>query len=717
MRTNRAPDRNGFAVVTALLLSIVLMALLATMFALTNLEVRSSSVNADITSGFYAAEAGLNVRGELIRAEFQGYRRPAGASPAAGPSDEPCVGANVGSGDFACQTLDVNARTVTTYVVEDERNNDPDDIERTITVPPGELFAGLSAIQYRYSVFSEAVPPGDDRPEALLEMVFRVRLVPLFQFAAFYDKDLEIAPGPDMTLGGRVHANGDLYLSAGATLTIGGQVTAAMRSGGTGGNVHRGRKDRNACEGTVRVRVPGNQAGQALPCSGSSYVPVPNATIDTFQGQIRTRLDTLTVPPPEEFGQGGLYWNEADIRIALDLRNGVDNATPVVLRPELSAGQPQIDPTLTSLLTTCLAADQTARGYTVRPHAGIAGSPTPPQYGDAFPPAGGLPGGDEPGGVRAVEWSNSFRDRRENSNDNARNSFRLMLEVDTRGVLDCLHQNRSDFFAGRDLVDAGIDTARNGGLVWYLSVLGPNATDASSGYGVRVRNGDVLAATVAGAPEINGLTIVSDQALFTSGNFNGAPTRPFTTDPGAPDPADPLWRPAALMADTIHVLSGRRGAFPQDNQNAYSVDGLYTTDAGDLNASGVDRHRLRALGNRVATPTTVAAAFLANTDTTGGRDGTAGQGGAYNGGLENYPRMHERWTNIDLRYAGSFVSLGEPERSTGGWPGTGSPRNVYDPPVRRWVYDARFNDASNLPPLTPRFVYLVQERFIRDFER
>ena len=42
----------------------------------------------------------------------------------------------------------------------------------------------------------------------------------LFQFAVFYTNDLEILPGPDMTLGGRVHCNGDIYLGCGGTLTV-----------------------------------------------------------------------------------------------------------------------------------------------------------------------------------------------------------------------------------------------------------------------------------------------------------------------------------------------------------------------------------------------------------------------------------------------------------------------------------------------------------------
>ena len=51
--------------------------------------------------------------------------------------------------------------------------------------------------------------------------------VPLFQFAIFYNMDLEINPGPNMTVRGRVHSNGHLYAQPQATLRFVGDVTAA----------------------------------------------------------------------------------------------------------------------------------------------------------------------------------------------------------------------------------------------------------------------------------------------------------------------------------------------------------------------------------------------------------------------------------------------------------------------------------------------------------
>src|SRR5699024_79006 len=84
----------------------------------------------------------------------------------------------------------------------------------------------------------------------------------------------------------------------------------------------------------------------------------------------------------------------------------------------------------------------------------------------------------------------------------------------------------------------------------------------------------------------------------------------------------------------------------------------------------------------------------------------------YNGGLENYPRFNEKWTDKTLHYRGSFTSLGRPQHVQGKWSGTGG---YYNPPIRDWDYDTRFNNVEDLPPMTPRASYLVQERFSRDF--
>jgi hypothetical protein len=117
-------------------------------------------------------------------------------------------------------------------------------------------------------------------------------------------------------------------------------------------------------------------------------------------------------------------------------------------------------------------------------------------------------------------------------------------------------------------------------------------------------------------------------------------------------------------------------------------------------------------GPRNAVNTWVNAAFLGGVDTT--------VPGTYNGGLENYPRFHEDWGGTTLTYQGAFVSLGTPTHVAGPWCGTGGSNssgcNIYNPPVRAWNFDPGFNNAANLPPLTPRFVYVQQVLFTEDFK-
>ena len=57
--------------------------------------------------------------------------------------------------------------------------------------------------------------------------VERPSSIPVFQFAIFYNVDLEVEPGPNMTVTGRVHSNGNIYQVPGATLTFQSPVSAA----------------------------------------------------------------------------------------------------------------------------------------------------------------------------------------------------------------------------------------------------------------------------------------------------------------------------------------------------------------------------------------------------------------------------------------------------------------------------------------------------------
>ncbi len=575
----------GFALITMLTLLALLMALLLTHFSLTWIELQTTRSTMKSFTGFYAAEAGLNVRAEQVRQAFVGFAQPAGASP---DEDDPCTGANLGSGDFACVDYSFQGRDVMTYMEERTPS------AQWIVIPRGETYQNLNARESHYVVYSTASNSSGAR-EAVLEVHFMSRDVPLFQFAAFYDKDLEILPTLSTAIGGPVHANGDLYVGSANTLDFTRPVTVA-------GSLYRGRKNADTClAGPVRVNDPDDLA--EIPTCSTGRAEIGQADLIAWNNMVNVEVTPLTVPPPQLLDPvaGSTYWDRADLRIVLDL-----NAAPAI---QVRNADGTVDAGRSAVLNGCAAA----------------------------------------------AYGNALFNQREGSNID-------MLDVDVRQLINCAH--------GGALMESGrgLDDATDGGLVWYFGVDGPDSAAVNS-YGVRITNGAELVSTIVGAPAIGGLTVVTDQALYVQGSYNQTNKKP-----------------AAFLADTVNLLSG-----------AWN----------DAN-SGL------ALASRSASATTVWAALLAGTDTTGGAEGAAGQdAGSYNGGFESFIRLHEHWSGVTLTYRGSHVSLFNPRHVAGAW-APGAP--FYTAPTYDWLYDDDFDDALLLPPLCPTFVYLKKELFVRQFE-
>jgi hypothetical protein len=270
----------------------------------------------------------------------------------------------------------------------------------------------------------------------------------------------------------------------------------------------------------------------------------------------------------------------------------------------------------------------------------------------------------------------------------------LLLNLNVRDLILWNQQNGAPFFVTTDTSE--------GGLVIFASVQGPlSGGAAKNNYGVRVFGSAnlPLPGGIGVSADPTGVTVVSDQAMYVLGDFNR----------GQIGAGDLPRQPASLVGDSVNVLSQRywrpetfagcpagaccSGAFCRDGQSVASLNTV----------------------SRDAQSTWVNAALLGGVDTT-----PAGFVDRYNGGLENYPRFHEDWGGTNLTYQGSFVSLGEPAHVDGPWCGTGgttaSGCNIYNPPGRLWNFDPAFNDVANLPPLTPRFVYVQQVLFTEDFK-
>ena len=737
----RTHHQQGFALITTLIMLIVFLAIITTYTFLTTIETKTSDASVDSATGFYAAESGYNLRAEDIRTVFQDFRRPQGTSP---NGTTPCVDGNDGSGAFECVSYKLNDRTIHTYVQEDTRNGADG---RSTTVSTG-TYAGLNAIEYGYNFFSDAYPPNDTRPEASVETRLNVNLIPLFQFAAFYNKDLEIHPGPSMTLNGRVHVNGDLYITSGSGLNITGQVSAAKRdmelwpeANNEGGTLNTFRKDKNDNRSAAKVFDTSNLRSLD---KGKTYTDENEGDLSDWNERIQVGLDTLIVPPVNDFGidEEGTYWSKADLRVLLRLDGSgnpqyievhdndgntnradrmvnatttlnsciADDLTPPYIGSIDVREKKNDDPEYRYVFFDDLDADPDDTSTDANEHANRVPSDyldevSKHKLDDTTPGDETYYYGDEDDDdledawysmyqPRAIEWSNTFYDGREKTD-------MLFMEVDTVGLLNCITENSSDF--GFD-----IDDESGGGLVWYLSILGPDSEKVNN-YGIRVRNGETLAATVDSAPDIAGLTIVSDQGLYIQGDYNAE----------ASDETNTTWKPASFLGDTINMLSEKFDKDIGDSNIDLDVDEVFGGWDATINWWNYDQDKWDDTNyqpsgknnDRKAVNTTVRAAVLGGTDKTGNREGTGGKWkGKYNGGLENYPRFHEDWNKKDLVYAGSFVSLGTPQFKDGNWGGS-----YYRPPNRKWSYEEAYNNAANLPPLSPRATYLSQNSFTRAY--
>ena len=676
----------GYSLVITIGMILILTSLLVTASIMGKIESSSTTSVIKSSKGFYAAEAGLNRRAALIRDKFEGFGLPSGDSPNTWEDCADSNGANDGSDDLICDSMTLQKQDVFTYVDDVTSGGSVD-----ITIPQDELFGGLSAQEYQYDLYSTAVD-SQKQPTAILKMKFRSRLIPLFQFLSFYNKDLELGKPPNMNLNGPMHANGNMYINASATLSINGQMSAS-------GTFYRGEKYNNNCSGTVNVYDPSNPRTVTCPSGNREEFTVSNTAAD-WNGEIQFDVSELTVPTPDDFDPtpGKPYWDNADLRIVLDITGSEPS---IEVRDVGTLDYGATDATNTSLLLdTCPAVSTTLNNdpdastteLTVVDTSGFTegdvirvGSDddtnvitnvgtntitlkyalgTDPSLGDSVRKS-------------IVSTTDKFYNNRENAPVR-------MLDVDVQGLFNCA--------ASQDIMGKELDDDTDGGLVWHFTVEDGSGGTANT-YGIRFRNGSQLASTV-GGPAIKGLTIVSDQAVYILGDYNNIDNKP-----------------ASFLADTINVLSNSwkilTDEYSQPENSVYVYGG----------------------GDRDASDTTVYAAFLSGTDTTGDSEGAAGEDqgffpfpSSYGGGFENYPRFHENWylapnPRATFTYRGSFVTLGAPRKATGKWCGTGNSCNIYMPPHRNWDFDTSFTDAANLPPMTPRAVYLVQELFQRDFDR
>lgn len=712
-----ALSERGTALLFALTITAILFLLATSLAILTRASTLIEVGHADSTQSFYYAEAGVNRGVAEFKNIFQGYNVPTGS-------------------DFNPNTFAL-AGTAVRYQLTAVPG-----YPQFVRIPAGKRYAGLNTIDYLYTNVSQALAP-DGTTKAQLGARSLIHNVPLFQFLAFYANDLEILPGPTMTLHGRVHTNTNLYLNADSQLSVLDEPPSANPRLITtvevtsAASIYRGRKDSNSCSGTVTIDTlatdptTGDLTPRNLNCNGGAALTSSDTA--PWLGSLAFAVPTLTVPPPSATVRGSIgpldYWPKADVRIVLDLNPGRRMKLGQVLGqtfpgPLLDVIEVQnVDGTRDAAATTRLWNFMLANAgkifYTDVPSVNLntcysSCATTAANYNPPFQ--------DYTKNNPSVAQNNAMVYRRADdaglspdwTNNNVRGDNRLdyrrgaffnnrekrggqgtfvyLLNIDVQALMQWNMNQPS----GSQLFNPADRT--EGGIVIFASVMNSAVNGGTppqpSNYGVRIFDSATLPfpAGLTNSADPTGLTVVSDQPIYVEGSYN-------VNGPSG----NPTWNPAAIIGDTLNVLSANW----------------------ETNGSN-DAKSLLPLANRPAANTEINAAFIASVDNTAA--------GNYNGGLENYPRFHENWSNFTLTYRGSFVSLGAPRFVTGPWCGTGGSCdittgtctggtsgsnngrcNVYNPPTRNWDYDGRFETAADLPPLNPRVVFAEQQLFDEQF--
>ena len=515
----------------------------------------------------------------------------------------------------------------------------------TNTTPLNSQYSGLYGLAQNCTITATATPIGQqfNIPATIAESL-QFASIPLFQFAIFYNVNMEICPGQPMTVSGPVYCNQSIWAGSG-NLTFSSTVSAV----GTNCLLQNDPFALNYGPQTP----PASFSISGQPTANNDAITMPIGT-NNNPAVVRGILDL----PPTNYAMGtaaaystnGQYYlaNEVDLYITNSAR-GTNFGT---IRPSgtnntiIYFQDSKAVPYLTRIVND----------YYIITNWGL-GSVSITNY---YPPnkatnivyAGysfitnvvfydwreGWNGGSGPAKkVQAVQIDmGKFSTWLTNATTNS-------IGISTGGAQ----------YNGTCVTDKGhsIDSI----YVWNSVPLSGTTLPA-----VRLANGGLLP-DPSGARY--GFTLATKYPVYVKGNYNSQDT---SSSASGSDTTHTY--PAAIMADAITILS---------------------TSWSDVTTS-VDP----SSGN-----TTVNAAMLEGIVQT---DPTIS--GDYSGGTENFLRLLENWSGHTLTYNGSIVVMFYSQFATNHWSGGG----YYGVPTRAWAFDANFRQQSKLPPLTPQSKAIIR---------
>ncbi len=706
----------GVVLITTLIFLMALTALAVSYYRITNYHVDIGKSSKKTSYGYYAAEAGLNRRIQALRSTFISYSTPTGTSPTLPTDvsgDAACEGDNDGTGELGCQTLTIGDHTVYTYV---EELNNGESVKNIIE--PGDDYAGLQALDFQYILHSKSINPTNNKTEAVLGMQITSRVIPMLQFAAFYDQDLEVLSEPtSFQLLGPIHSNNNIYFygSTGG-IKVSGPITSV-------GTLLKGWKGTSNTGLSLQVdQFGGNDDTynwRTVSLSGShasGYSSITTSEVTNYNNNIRIGVDPADATEYASIARNSNsdYWDRANLRVVLKLNASNAPDTSCVtgnngIEIQNSDGSCNI-PLTQKVVTNCTTMINTNlalnNGITLRNHF--------PQFvvnGTTYSPSGS--------GASSVKTSVATNTYSTNvfgstSADHAYGRCVQLMDINVSQLMRCIEE--------QELIPSGIN--KTDGFTLFFSVEGKDAatvpatsprfneenpsTPYYSKYAIRLHSGSNLKTPYSGAPSVERVAFVTDLPMYVKGHFNiGTSLSSMTFNQLRDNPENAVNKiPAILVGDRLYVQSSNWSSNLEDDISC----GQFVSAGG-----------LQDVDNRVATDTAIFSGFFFKIPVSCGSmtSYNCGLGGS-NYGLGNYAQLQEDWDGQDLVMHGSFINLTKSLHSTStsdaNYSFGGNQIKDYIPAERYFSFDTDFMDLDGLPPTSPSFVKIKQKFFVQYFE-
>ncbi|MGA2852956.1 MAG: hypothetical protein ABSE90_02325 [Verrucomicrobiota bacterium] len=537
---------------------------------------------------------------------------------------------------------DTNGNANTTYISFDSTSG-------TNLVPLNAQYSGLQAFVQNCQIISVATP-GNVRytVPATVSETFQAASIPIFQFAIFYNLNMEMDPTPIMTVNGSVFCNKSMWITCINGLTFNSTVQAV----GTVTLNTAADPFANGYSYGGSTAVTFLMAKQ--PSSGNNALTVPvagNATADTNPTNIEAILNlpptALGAPNTVAYAESNQVYlfNASDIIISNASwgTNGIANRSAFLTGTNVNLLATNFTLWYQDGKNTTSPLTQLTNDYLIQKKVGTNYASTNILYaGFSFLT-----------NVVFYDWREGY-----NGGSGPPKPVQA-VQIDIGKFNNWLTNSALQGpQANKKISD---DYGHGIGSIYVYNSVPLTSTTLPA---VRLANGSQLPAAYPG------LTVATPQPAYVWKDYNvqrqgASPTL------GSANTSNTY--PAAVLADAITILST-------------SWSDAYTNKL--------------PTGTYAAGNTTINAAMFegivqSNTNIVG----------SYSGGVENFLRYLEDWNNFTNTYNGSMVVMFPSIYATNYYKAGGT---YYNPPTRKWAFDCNFTNQSGMPKCGPRARALVR---------